>query len=206
MTSSAVPAPSTLLRGLAADVGLPVVAYYALHLLGTSDWVALLAASLVAGARLVWSAVRHRTLNAFATVMLLVYGVGLVLAFTTDDPRAMLLRTSFVTAAVGLVFLGTAWDGRRPLTLAATQAFAPGRASDAAADFAARAAVRRGHRISSAVWGAGLVADSVLRIPVVYLLPIDVAVGVSEALFVATMVGLAAWNGWYVRRARSHRG
>jgi len=33
----------TLLRGLAWDVGLPVATYYALHLLGVSDWVALLA-------------------------------------------------------------------------------------------------------------------------------------------------------------------
>jgi hypothetical protein len=205
---SGAPTPLAMLRGLSLDVGLPVVAYYALHLLGATDWVALLAASAVAAARLVWCAVRDRALNAFATVMLLVYGVGLALVFTTDDPRALLLRTSFVTAAVGLVFLITAWDGRRPLTLAATQAFSPAAAAGADAHFAASAAVRRGHRISSAVWGAGLLADAVLRIPVVYLLPIDVAVGVSEALFVATMVGLAVWNGWYVRRsiARARRG
>ena len=35
----------TLLRGLAWDVGLPVATYYALHLLGVSDWVALLAST-----------------------------------------------------------------------------------------------------------------------------------------------------------------
>ena len=40
------------LRGLAWDVGLPVVTYYALHLLGATDWVALLASALVAGLRL----------------------------------------------------------------------------------------------------------------------------------------------------------
>jgi hypothetical protein len=47
-----------MVRGLAWDVGLPVVTYYALHLFGVSDWVALLASTLVAAARIGWVAIR----------------------------------------------------------------------------------------------------------------------------------------------------
>jgi hypothetical protein len=54
--------------------------------------------------------------------------------------------------------------------------------------------------VSSTVWGAGLVAESVLRIPIVFLLPVDVAVGLSEGLLVATFALLILWNGRYVRR------
>src|SRR5690349_15355915 len=106
MTSSntpGTPATSpvlTMLRGLLWDVGLPVLTYYALHLLGASDWVALLAASGVAAARIGWTALRHRALNQFATVMLLVYGIGFALAFATGDPRALLLKNSLITGAV----------------------------------------------------------------------------------------------------------
>ena len=66
----------TLARGLAWDVGLPVVTYYALHLLGFGDRVALLAATLAAGARILLVAIRDRALNAFATLMVIVLGLG----------------------------------------------------------------------------------------------------------------------------------
>ena len=52
--------PRLMLRGLGWDVGLPVVAYYALHLAGVHDFVALLVASALAAARIVWVAVRER--------------------------------------------------------------------------------------------------------------------------------------------------
>ena len=93
--------PRLMVRGLAWDVGLPLVAYYALHFLGASDWVALLTASCAAALRIVWAAVRDRRLNLFAVVMLVVFGVGLALAFVGGDPRFLLLKDSFVTGAVG---------------------------------------------------------------------------------------------------------
>jgi hypothetical protein len=206
MTASSVPSPLLMLRGLLLDVGLPVIAYYALHLAGASDFTALLVASAVAGVRVLWTAVRQRRFNAFATVMLLVYGVGLVLALATGDARTLLLRDSFVTASVGLVFLVTAWIGSRPLTLAASESFAPGRAAEMAQEYATNPYFRRGHRLSSTVWGLGLIAEAVIRVPIVYLLPISVAVGLSEALLVIALVGLMVWNGWYVRRAQRRGG
>ncbi|WP_433557753.1 VC0807 family protein [Pseudonocardia xinjiangensis] len=189
-----------MVRGLAWDVGLPVAAYYALHLAGATDWVALLAASGIAAARTVWGAVRHRTLNQFAVLMLLVYGIGLLLAFVSGDPKALLLKSSLVTAAVGAVFLVTAILGGRPLTLAAAQSFLPARAEALSERYRSEPHVRRGFRLTSAVWGVGLLAEAVLRIPLVVLLPVDIGVGASEGLFVATFVALMVWNGWYIGR------
>jgi hypothetical protein len=200
-----VPSPRVMLRGLAFDVGLPIATYYALHLLGASDWAALLAASGVAAVRILWSAVRQRSFNAFATVMLLVYGIGFALALATGDPRTLLLRNSLITAAVGVVFLVTAIRGRRPLTLAALQSFAPSKAAAAAGAYATDPHVRHGHRLASTVWGVGLIVESLVRIPLVYLLPVDVSVGATEALWIVTFVGLMGWNGWYVRRAQKRR-
>jgi hypothetical protein len=45
-----------------------------------------------------------------------------------------------------------------------------------------------------------MLAESVARVPIVFLLPVDVAVGLSEGLLVATFALLILWNGWYVRR------
>ncbi|WP_433278078.1 VC0807 family protein [Pseudonocardia xinjiangensis] len=200
-TSDPRPNPTlVMVRGLAWDVGLPVAAYYALRLAGATDWVALLAASGIAAARTVWGAVRHRTLNQFAVLMLLVYGIGLLLAFVSGDPKALLLKSSLVTAAVGAVFLVTAILGGRPLTLAAAQSFLPARAEALSERYRSEPHVRRGFRLTSAVWGVGLLAEAVLRIPLVVLLPVDIGVGASEGLFVATFVALMVWNGWYIGR------
>jgi hypothetical protein len=193
----------TLLRGLAWDVGLPVATYYALHLLGVSDWVALLASTLVAALRVVLVALRQRVLNPFATVMLLVFGIGLALTFVSGDPRFLLVKESFVTGAVGLTFLVTALRGRRPLTLAAQQSWQPLRADELAAEYRDEPDVRRGHRFVSTVWGVGLLTEAAIRVPLVYLLPPSVMVGLSTAMAVLAFGGLAVWTGRYTA-AKAH--
>lgn len=194
--------PRMIARGLAWDVGLPMVAYYGLHLAGVGDFVALLAATAAAAVRIAWVAVRDRSLNLFATVMLLVFGIGLALAFVSGDVRFLLLKASVGTAAVGLVFLVTAARGRRPLTLAAEQSWAPARAQQIAQEYLTDPHVRRGHRVSSTVWGTGLLAEAAVRVPLVYLLPINVMVGLSTALLLTTFGGLIVWNARYVARVQ----
>ena len=194
------PSARLMLRGMAWDVGLPVVGYYALHLAGVSDLVALLVASLLAAVRIAWVAVRERELNPFATVMLVLFGLGLVLALVSGDPRFLLLKNSVVTGAVGLVFLGTTLFGT-PLSLAASQSFQPARKAEIRKAYDTDPHVRRGHRLSSTVWGVGLILEALVLVPLVFLLPIDVMVGLGEVLTIATIAGLLAWNVWYVRRA-----
>jgi hypothetical protein len=40
-----------------------------------------------------------------------------------------------------------------------------------------------------------------LRVPLVFLLPVDVMVGLSTALMIAAMAGLAVWNAAYITAA-----
>ena len=190
----------SMLHGLGWDVGLPLVGYYALHLLGVDDWTALLVATGLAGVRIVWVAVRERSLNLFATVMLVVFGLGVLLALVSGDARFLLLKNSIVTAAVGLVFLSTTLWGT-PLSLAASQSFQPAHRDEIRREYDADPDVRHGHRLSSTVWGVVLLVEAVVRVPLVYLLPVSVMVGVGEAMSVAAFAGLITWNIWYVKRA-----
>lgn len=191
----------TLARGLALDVGLPVVTYYALHAAGVSDWVALLAATLVAAARIVLVAVRQRLLDAFALVMLVIYGLGLALTFATGDVRFLVLKDSVGTGVLGLLFLCFAVAGH-PLTLAATRTWEPDRAVAMAEHYRTVPAVRHGHFVASMVWGVGLLGEALLRVLLVFLLPISVVVGLSTALIVVVIGSLMVWTLWYVRRVR----
>lgn len=185
--------------GLLLDVGAPLVAYYALRLLGATDWVALLVATLVAGVRLVWVAVRTRQVTWFAALMLAVFGLGLVLAFVDGDPRFLLVTDSFTTALVGLVFLASLL-GAKPLTLSAFQTSQPHKAREMEEFYRTLPPVRRTFRVSAVAWGVGLLLLSIVRIPLIYLLPLDVMVGLSTGLLVAVIVGLSIWNGWYGAR------
>lgn len=190
-----------MVTGLLWDVGGSVGAYYALHALGASDGVALLAAAAVAGGRIVWVAVRDRSLNAFATVMLVVWGVGLALSFLAGDARFLLLKDSFTTAAVGIAFLVSIL-ARRPLTLAAAKSWNPAGGAELENLFATRPAARRAFTVSALVWGVGLIVESLVRVPLIYTLPVDVMVGLSTALMVTAFVLLGIWNGWYTARLR----
>jgi hypothetical protein len=192
----------SMVRGLALDVGLPLVAYYGLHLLGVADGPALLAATLAAGVRIVWVAVRERRLNPFATLLLVVFGLGLALSFASGDPRFLLLKGAITTAVVGLVFLVTSVWGT-PITLAAAQGFAPGSAEQARREYDEEPAARHAYRFSARVWGAGLLVSALVRAPLVFTLPISVMVGLDDVITIGVIALLVAWNAWYVRRARA---
>ena len=51
------------------------------------------------------------------------------------------------------------------------------------------------------MWGAGLLGESLVRVPLVYLVPVDLMVGLSTVMMVCTMAALAGWNILYVLRA-----
>jgi hypothetical protein len=190
-----------MIRGLAWDVALPLAAYYLLHLAGASDWVALLAGTVAAGIRILWVAARDRAWNAFATVMLVSFLVGLGLAFVSGDPRFLLLKDSVLTGTIGICFLVSTAVGR-PLTLAAGQSWGEGGSGSLVAGYDTDPLVRRGHRVCSLVWGLGLLAEALIKVPLIYLLPVKVMVGLSTAITVTAIGLLVAFTFGYIRHVR----
>lgn len=192
--------PSSAWLGLAAGIGLPLAGYYTLHAMGADDWLALLVATAAAGARLIAVALWTRRVSWFAAIMLGVFGVGLALAFIGGSPRFLLLKDSFTTAVIGAVFLSSL-AGSRPLTLSAAQSWRPGLGEELERLYREVPAGRRAFRISTLGWGLGMLAEAVLRIPLIYLLPIEVMVGLSTALMIAAMILLTLWNAAYITSA-----
>ncbi|GAA4595172.1 hypothetical protein BJY16_001580 [Actinoplanes octamycinicus] len=192
------PGMTAMVRSMAADLGLPVLTYYGLHALGAGDTAALLAGTVAAGVRLIWVAVRSRSLSHFSIVMGAVFGVGLLFTLLTGDPRFLLIKHSAMSAVIGTLFVVTAWRGAKPLTLSAQQSFMPAKATELATEYATNPELRHGHRVASMVWGAGLLTEAVLRVALVYLLPIHVMVGLSTLLTVLTFTLLIAWNARYI--------
>ncbi|HEX4250905.1 MAG TPA: VC0807 family protein [Pseudonocardia sp.] len=182
-----------MISSLAWDVGPSVAAYYGARALGCSDYVSLLAGTVASALRLIWVAVRDRRVDAFAMFLMVLFGVGLALTFVTGDARFVIVKDSLTSFVAGLFFLGSCALGR-PLTYYAAQRFAgPAEAVGLRARFA-DPAVRRRYYATSLVWGGGLLAESLLRIPLVLTLPIDVAVGASTVLMIVAYTLLIGWT------------
>ena len=202
---SKAPGPVAIMLSLLWDVGLALAAYFVAHWLGASDYVALLAGSAVALARVAYVAVRTRKFDMFAAVMLGVFLVGLGLSFLTGDAKFLLVKESFATGIAGVAFLASCVVGRPLIYHAAlrTKEGDPAGIAEFEDKWATLPQFRRNLRIMSAVWGGGLLADAILRIPLVLTLDTSAAVTASTTLFVAAMVLMSIWNAWFIKRIQS---
>ena len=181
------------LLGLLWDAGVPVLGFYTLQILGASDWAALLAATLFAGGRVFWVALRSRRITWFAAMMMLVFGVGLALAFVVGDPRLMLAKNSVGALLIGGLFLASLAT-KRPLTLIAFQTWRPRDADALARAYHDDSAVRRVFRRAAWVWGIGMILEAALRLPLIYMVPLSVSVGISAAFSAIVIGSLAIWT------------
>jgi hypothetical protein len=178
------------------DIGLSVIAYFVAELLGASNYVALLAGTVVSGLRMLWVAVRQRRLDPFALFLLALFGAGLVLSFFTGDARFILAKDSTMSCTAGLVLVGSCII-KRPLGYYAAQRFARSAGSAQHAQFQATAkteAMRARWFRVSLVWGITLLVDASLRIAAIYLLPIGLAATTSQVLMVAAYGLLTLWT------------
>ncbi|SHG62644.1 VC0807 family protein [Streptoalloteichus hindustanus] len=202
-------APTTgalgMFRTMLYDVGLAVVAYYGFRMLGFDEHMSLLAGTVAAGLRVLYVALRRRSLDVFAGFLLTVFGVGLVLSFVTGDDKFLLVKDSFGTIVAGLLFLGSCFVGRPLIFHAAKRlrAQTPEQAAEWDGRWANEPAFRRTFLVLSAGWGLGLLVEALVRIPLVYTLSTDVMAGLSHVLFIAVMALLFVWNVWYIRRVQA---
>lgn len=200
-----------IFKTLLWDIGLALGAYYGARALGFSPYVALLTGTIVAGLRVCYVAFRGRRLDGFAAFLLAVFGVGLALSFITGDARFLLLKDSIGTAVAGLIFLGTCLVGRPLIFYAAKRTTGvndPEREARWETRWQEEPALRRTFLVLSVGWGVGLLIEAVLRVPLIYLLSIDVVPALSTALQIAAFAVLTLWTVWYVKRAqaRAHAG
>jgi intracellular septation protein A len=168
MSSSARPVLQTVL----VDIAPPLLAYYGLRAAGVSEYVALLSATVVSGARLLYGVVKSRRLDPFAAYLLLTFGLSLAVGLASGDPKTILIGNTLVNGIGGLIFLGSCVVGT-PLTQVVGARFRD--SSDTPPD-------RTMHVALSAMWGIGLLVEVAVRLVVISRLSVDVANGVSSAI------------------------
>ncbi|WP_223243673.1 VC0807 family protein [Streptomyces sp. CBMA123] len=192
-------APNPLLTGLrplALDVAAPLVGYYLLHsACGLSEFAALAWSSVFPAGRTVLGLLKERTLNLWASLMLVVNLAGLALTFVTGDARMMIAKDGGLSGTVALAILVSAAVGRPVMTpmlmpfvtkgdrgrAAAWQRLVEGRA-------AASRAFRRHERVFAGIWGTALLAECAARVVGALTLPVSTMAWLSTVFLIGAIV------------------
>ncbi|MEU0075993.1 VC0807 family protein [Streptomyces sp. NPDC006332] len=177
---------------LVMDVAVPVGSYYLFKDgFGMSTLAALGWSSVLPAARTGWSALKERTVNGLAALILFVNVAGLLLGFVAGDPRLMLAKDSGVSSVVGIGILVSVALGKPVMTAGMKPLLVKGDERREAAWARLQgesAAFRRFERVFSVVWGVVLLAECVVRVVGAYTLPVDTMVWLGTVIMIVAMV------------------
>jgi hypothetical protein len=193
---------------LAVNLLLPWLAYR----LATPHWGET--GGLIASAvpPVIWSLVelaRFRRVDALSVIVL----AGIVLSIFAmalgGSPRMLLLRESLVSGVIGVAFL-LSLPLRRPLIFYLARATVAREQADGAARITAlineRPTFAAALRLMTAVWGAGLTGETLLRSWMAWTWPIERFLVVSPFIGYGIYGALLTWTLWYRKVLRERAG
>jgi hypothetical protein len=196
---------------LILDIGAPIGLYYGLHGAGVSNLVALGAGAVVPGVGVIVQLITRRRLDGVGGVVVVSVLATIAGSLITDDARFLLAREGFITAMWGLWFLATlrARWARRPAAFALARPLMEGRRAFGPASWDGLwdtdPVFRRIWRVSTVMWGVGLLVDAAFRVLMSYTLPVAVVPGLGGALWPVTFIVLQVVTNVYYHRAGLYR-
>lgn len=198
----------TVTTGLRITIGLavPAVLYYGLRALDVSIYLALVLSAVVSALPGLHSLVRHRRVDGISTFFTVMMLGGLVVTLIPGSTRFLLAREAVMTAVTGLWFLLSTRHGR-PLAYVFTKPLLEGRLrwpGQWEQLWAESPQFRRMWRVSSVLFGLGLLLDAALRVLMACTLRPDVVPALGLGLYAVTMVVLNAVVNVYYVRCRIH--
>ncbi|MGW0355190.1 VC0807 family protein [Nocardia nova] len=182
--------------GFAADIGLSPATYYLLLAAGFTSYRALVGSTIVAGGWALGVAAARRKADGIAVFVFLLNALGLVLAVLGGDERMMLAKDPITSAVISVLLAGSCLLGR-PAMFAISQrmhALGPDSAVHWETLWHNDSVVRRAFTIATAVWSAGLAVDAVVRLLVIYCLPVPAAVALMNPVQWTIIAALAVYT------------
>jgi hypothetical protein len=186
----------SLVPGLVIDAALPYVIYVLLRP-HTTELNALIASSVPPLISNIVSLVRTRKIDAFGLLIFLGIVVSIIAIFVGGDPRILLVRESLVTGMLGIVCLVSLLFPK-PFMYYLGQHFSPIRFSD----YWQYSGFRRYMYLITIAWGAFFIGEFLLKVLLVYTLPVAAAVGVTPIVFYVLLTLMIAWTMLYSRSVR----
>jgi hypothetical protein len=188
------------MRGILLDVAPPLLAYYGLRAAGVSEYVALLTATVLAGIKVSYDAIKARRLDPFAGYLMLNFGLSLAVGLATSDARMLMVGNTLVGGIGAVVFLGSCFIGT-PLTQIVAERVRV--ISEENPDPGEAEFKRRVNVSLSAMWGIGLLLGTLISLAIIFWLSVDVANGVNTVVSLAFTAALMVVTVVMAKRARA---
>ncbi|GAA5182505.1 hypothetical protein GCM10023322_19650 [Rugosimonospora acidiphila] len=210
------PAPSGLGGALKSvgpvlirDVILPYAVYYVVHHQGVSNVSALAAGGAVNAVFVIAGLIRRRRVETLGLVVLITFVLGIAASYLTGNARFALAKDSVITGGVGIAFLASLLAARPVMYLMIRQMLSGGDPAKAAAMDARwddSAKFRSRQRLMTAVWGAGLLGEAIVRLVVISIVPVSTGAAASTVILIATFALLIGWTRLYLPRRAAREG
>ncbi|WP_028549746.1 VC0807 family protein [Paenibacillus sp. UNC451MF] len=170
-----------------------------------SSFAALSIATVVPMADNLIHLAKYKKLDVFGGMMLFTFLMGIGLILLGGDEKLLLIRESFITAAVGLLFLVSLLF-RRPLIYHLAMRFTVKDNTNEKSSFAANwdySYFRFVVRLMTAVWGGMLLAEAGVRIVLVFELTTAQFLAVSNLVFYGFIGVTILWTALYRKRSKA---
>ncbi len=177
-----------ILLGYLVDIFGPLAAWWVTQRLGFSELWGLALGVVIAGVSTGVNTFKRRRVDAVGVLVLLEMAASIVLLFWLHSPRMLLIRPSFYSGIAALYLMGSAFAAR-PLSLEGSKPMAtkgdPVRTVAWERAWEESPQFRLAHRVLTFGSGVAFLADAVLRVVVVFRLPIDRAAWLSNLPHIA---------------------
>jgi hypothetical protein len=199
--SDGTPNLRAMVPDLLIDAALPAIAYQILSHHGVADVPALTAGAIFPVANIVRKFIATRSLDLIGAIILVFLAIGVVSSLLSGSVMFILIKESFITGTVGLLFLSSLLWKRPIIFYFARQVFeaqGPERLAwwNGLWEFAR---FRRTMRIITTVWGVGYVLEAAIRVVFALTLLPGTVVILSPIMGIGTTIGLILWTRRYAR-------
>jgi hypothetical protein len=186
---------------LIVDAALPAIAYQILSRHGVADVTALTAGAIFPVANIVRKFVATRSADLIGVIILVFIAIGVVSSLVSGNVLFVLIKESFITGLVGLLFLSSLlW--KRPIIFYIARQAVAGEDPERLAWWNSRWEVerfRRTMRIMTTVWGVGYALEASIRVVLALTLAPGTVIIVSPIMGIGTTIGLIMWTTKYGR-------
>lgn len=203
--------PRFKMRGFLFSIVLNAVIPYLLYNLSkkfitSSELVALSIAAIFPIGDSVFSIFRKKILDLVAIITLIGIGISVVAILLGGNPKILLIRESFITGALGIsCFISLLLP--RPLMFYFGRQLMAGNDSVKIAVFNSRwkyPHARFVNRLITIVWGFAFTGEFILRVILVYYLPVSTVLLISPFILNGVTILTIVWTLAYIRYSIEH--
>jgi len=193
-----------MLPDLVIDGALPAIAYQVLSRHGVAAVPALTAGAIFPAANIMRKFAATRRIDLIGAIVLVFIAIGVIGSLISGSVIFILVKESFITGMVGLLFLSSfLWH--RPIFFYLGRQFAAGEDPERLAWWNGlweHARFRRIMRIMTTVWGVSYLLEAIVRVVFALTLTPGSVVVLSPIMGIGTTVILILWTRTYARQVQ----